>query len=43
MEATHRRGSPGNTPVFLAKPVNGIKSFVRFAGISGNYQYLGVV
>jgi hypothetical protein len=33
----------GNTPVFLAKPMNGVESFVRFAGISGNYQYLGVV
>jgi hypothetical protein len=33
VEATNRRGSHGNTPVLLAKPMNGIESFVRFAGI----------
>ena len=40
MEATNRRGSNRNRPALLAKPMNGIKSFVGFASISGNDQYL---
>lgn len=40
VEAASRRGSNGYTPVFLLKPMNGIKSFVGFAGISSNDQYL---
>jgi hypothetical protein len=40
MEATNRRSSNGDAPVFLAKPMNRIKRFVGFAGISGNDQYL---
>lgn len=40
MEATNRRSSNGGAPIFLAKPMNRIKRFVRFASISGNDQYL---
>ena len=40
MEPTNRRSSNGDAPVFLAKPMNRVKRFVGFAGISGNDQYL---
>jgi len=40
MEATSRRSSNGNAPVFLPKPMNRVKRFVGFAGISSNDQYL---
>jgi hypothetical protein len=40
MEATNRRSSNGGAPVFLAKPMNRVKRFVGFAGISSNNQYL---
>jgi hypothetical protein len=40
MEATNRGSSDGGAPVFLTKPMNGVKRFVGFAGISGNDQYV---
>jgi len=40
MEATNRRSSNRDAPVFLPKPMNRIKRFVGFASISGNDQYL---
>src|SRR5215468_10379869 len=39
MEATNRRCSNGDAPVFLPKAMNRVKRFVGFAGISGNDQY----
>jgi hypothetical protein len=40
MDATNRRSSNGDAPVFLPKPMNRIKRFVGFVSISGNDQYL---
>jgi len=36
MEATHRRSSNGDAPVFLPKAMNRVEGFVGFAGVSGD-------
>ena len=36
MEATNRRSGNGGAPLFLPKPMDRIKRFIRFTGISGN-------
>jgi hypothetical protein len=40
VKSTNRTGRRGNMPAFLTKPMNGMESFLGFARISGNDQYL---
>ena len=38
VEATDRRCGNGHAPVFFPKPMNGVESFVGFAGVASNDQ-----